>query len=107
MCQLPTILRAILRDEIIALHKKRLKDERMQMEVNSDGNPESPTNDEIKVNMDSIIIFVNKAVNSIMARLSSISYFDSVENNKMCTLVQAARNPDNLCRMDPAYHPWV
>lgn len=105
--QLPTILRAILRDEIIALHKKRLKDERMQMEVNSDGNPESPTNDEIKVNMDSIIIFVNKAVNSIMARLSSISYFDSVENNKMCTLVQAARNPDNLCRMDPAWHPWV
>lgn len=105
--QLPTILRAILRDEIIAIHKKRLKDEKMSMESNGDINPESPTNEEIKVNMETIIVFVNKAVNSIMSRLNSISYFDNVESNKMSTLVQAAQNPDNLCRMDPAWHPWL
>lgn len=77
------------------------------MESNGDINPESPTNEEIKVNMETIIVFVNKAVNSIMSRLNSISYFDNVESNKMSTLVQAAQNPDNLCRMDPAWHPWV
>lgn len=79
----------------------------MQSEVNGDVNPESPSNDEIKVNMEGVIVFVNKAVNSIMGRLNSISYFDNVENNKMGTLIQAAHNPDNLCRMDPAWHPWV
>lgn len=101
--QLPTILRAILRDEIIAVHKKRLKDEKPMM----DSNGEIVQLDDDKVDMEKIIALVNKAVNAIMQRLNNISYFDNVESNKMSTLVQAAHNPDNLCRMDPAWHPWV
>lgn len=102
--QLPTILRAILSDEIIAIHKKRLKDEKPQLDANGDIVPEGPSTE---VNMENIITLVNKSVSSIMGRLNNISYFDNVESNKMGTLVQAAHNPDNLCRMDPAWHPWV
>lgn len=102
--QLPTILRAILRDEIIAIHKKRLKDEKPQLDANGDIVPEGPSTE---VNMENIITLVNKSVSSIMGRLNNISYFDNVESNKMGTLVLAAHNPDNLCRMDPAWHPWV
>lgn len=102
--QLPTILRAILRDEIIAVHKKRLKDEKPQLDAKGEIIPDSPNTE---VNMENIINLVNKSVSSIMSRLNSISYFDNIETNKMGTLVQAAQNPDNLCRMDPAWHPWV
>lgn len=59
------------------------------------------------VDMEKIITLVNKAVAAIMLRLNNISYFENIESNKMSTLVQAAINPDNLCRMDPAWHPWV
>lgn len=99
--KLPTILKAILRDEIIAVYKKQVKDEK----------PVVDTNGEIvsieSTEMENIIKLVNKAVDDIMDRLNKISYFDSASSNKMASLVQAATNPDNLCRMDPAWHPWL
>lgn len=95
-------MRAILRDEIIAVHKKRLKDEKPIIDANGEI---IQVGDE--VDMEKIITLVNKAVNAIMQRLNDISYFDNVESNKMSTLVQTAHNPDNLCRMDPAWHPWL
>lgn len=101
---MPTILRAILRDEIIAVHKKRLLDEKPILDVNGDITQEKGT---IEVDMEKIIVIVNKAVLAIMSRLNTISYFENVETNKMTGLVQAAQNPDNLCRMDPAWHPWL
>lgn len=99
--QLSTILRAILRDEIFSIHKKRLKDEKPILDANGE------IAQEPEVDMEKIISLVNKAVDAVMQRLNNISYFDNVESNKMSTLVQAAHNPDNLCRMDPAWHPWV
>lgn len=88
------------------MHKKRLKDEKPQLDAKGDIIADAPPTE---VNMENIITLVNKSVNAIMGRLSSISLFDNinVETNKMGTLVQAAQNPDNLCRMDPAWHPWV
>lgn len=103
--QLVSILRAIFRDEVIAFHKKRIKDESPQIDANGGILPEGSTDD--SVNMENVIILVNKSVNSIMSRLKNISHYDNIETNKMNTLVQAAYNPDNLCRMDPAFHPWV
>lgn len=98
-----TILRVILRDEIISVHKKRLKDEKPVIDANGDiVQVPSP-----EVDMEKIILLVNKAVNAIMARLNAIAYFENVESNKMSTLAQAAQNSDNLCRMDPAWHPWL
>lgn len=100
--QVPTILRAILRDEIIAIHKKRLKDEKPQLDASGAIVAETP-----ELNMENIIVLVNTAVNAIMNRLKNIARFDSGETNRMNALVQIANNPDALCRMDPAWHPWV
>lgn len=101
--KLPTILRAILRDEIIAVHKKKLIDEKPLIDPSTDVSQEKT----VEVDMEKIITVVNKAVSAIMARLNAISYFNSMETNKMSSLVQAAHSPDNLCRMDPAWHPWL
>jgi len=49
---------------------------------------------------------VTKAVTSINQRLNSLSVFDGTES-KVATLVTAACLTDNLCRMDPAWHPWL
>jgi len=50
---------------------------------------------------------INKGVNQIMERLNLLANFDHNEGNKMAQLIQLARNPDNLCRMDPTWHPWL
>lgn len=49
-----------------------------------------------------IVIMVNKAVTSIMARLQSLT-----DPSKVTALVAAATSDDNLCQMDPAYYPWL
>ena len=55
---------------------------------------------------DVIINLVTKAVAVITQKLTSLSTFDGTES-KVSTLVAAANSPDNLCRMDPAWHPWL
>ena len=95
-------MRAILRDEIIAVHKKRLKDEEPIIDASAENVHVADD-----IDMEKIITLVNKAVSAIMDRLNQISYFDNVESNKMSVLVQNAHNPDNLCRMNPAWHPWL
>lgn len=107
--QLQAILRAILKDEIIALHKKRLIDERHaqdQSGTSPEGtSPDRPTGS-FEVDTERVIAVVEKAVLSIMSRLNGLSHFEKSETNKMTQLVQAASNPDNLCCMDPTWHPW-
>jgi transformation/transcription domain-associated protein len=66
---------------------------------------EDPTMAEI--DSEKVIAVVNKAVQSIMTRLNNLSHFEISETNQMNTLVQTATNPDNLCRMDPTFHPWL
>ena len=53
-----------------------------------------------------LIGLVNKAVSSIISRLQGLSTFEGNES-KVSTLVAAANSNDNLCRMDPAWHPWL
>ncbi|XP_025424212.1 transformation/transcription domain-associated protein [Sipha flava] len=86
------ILRAILRDEMITSYKKKLEDEL--------------SNDRDEISGDIIISMVTKAVNSIMHRLNSLANFDGTDN-KVSTIVSAASSVDNLCRMDPAWYPWL
>ncbi|TMW44508.1 hypothetical protein DOY81_004448 [Sarcophaga bullata] len=97
--KLQSILRTILRDEIIALHKKRMRDNKPIDSV-EDGTADANTT-EIMIRL------VNKAVNAILNRLTAISYFDNIESKKISILLQQATNHDNLCRMDPAWHPWL
>jgi transformation/transcription domain-associated protein len=78
-----------------------------------------------------IISLVNKAITAITSRLQSLSQFDGTDSkvsvkiirpwipehiHRNCinfiflqvgTLVAAACSADNLCRMDPAWHPWL
>ncbi|XP_017339267.1 transformation/transcription domain-associated protein isoform X2 [Ictalurus punctatus] len=91
------ILKAVLRDEIIAWHKKTQED--TSMPLSPAGQPE---------NMDSqqLVSLVQKAVSAIMTRLHSLAQFEGGES-KVNTLVAAANSLDNLCRMDPAWHPWL
>lgn len=67
--------------------------------------------DELSTNRDEIsgdiiISMVTKAVNSIIYRLNSLASFDGTDN-KVSTIVSAASSVDNLCRMDPAWYPWL
>ncbi|XP_030195431.1 transformation/transcription domain-associated protein isoform X5 [Gadus morhua] len=91
------ILKAVLRDEIIAWHKKTQED--TSMPLSPAGQPE---------NMDSqqLVVLVQKAVTAIMSRLHNLAQFEGGES-KVNTLVAAANSLDNLCRMDPAWHPWL
>ncbi|XP_058799221.1 transformation/transcription domain-associated protein [Phymastichus coffea] len=89
-----TILRAILRDEVIADHSKRHEDSRNVSEGST----------EIKAEL--LISMVTRAVNTIVTRLNSLAHFDGTDS-KVSTLVTAANSHDNLCRMDPSWHPWL
>ncbi|RWS15188.1 transformation/transcription domain-associated protein-like protein [Dinothrombium tinctorium] len=88
-----SILRAILRDEILAWYKKTQGDS-----TNASG--------EVVMKGELLINMVNKAVTAIMTRLQNLATFDGAES-KVTTLVAAANSHDNLCRMDPAWHPWL
>ena len=81
------ILRALLRDELIGWHKKK---------HGSDGDIDGET----------LVTLVNKAVTLIMNRLRSLASYDG-SDSKVSMLVTAANSNDNLCRMDPAWHPWL
>lgn len=87
----------MLRDEIIAWHKKTQED--TSSPLSAAGQPE---------NMDSqqLVSLVQKAVTAIMTRLHNLAQFEGGES-KVNTLVAAANSLDNLCRMDPAWHPWL
>uniref|UniRef100_A0A670YI66 Transformation/transcription domain associated protein n=1 Tax=Pseudonaja textilis TaxID=8673 RepID=A0A670YI66_PSETE len=91
------ILKTVLRDETIAWHKKTQED--TSSPLSAAGQPE---------NMDSqqLVSLVQKAVTAIMTRLHNLAQFEGGES-KVNTLVAAANSLDNLCRMDPAWHPWL
>lgn len=91
--KVPNFLRAILRDEYITWHKKK-------QEETSPGTMPPAMEGDLLVSM------VNKAVSAITTRLNNLATFEGAES-KVSTLVAAANSHDNLCRMDPAWHPWL
>ncbi|XP_052224459.1 transformation/transcription domain-associated protein-like isoform X9 [Dreissena polymorpha] len=91
--KLPSFLRAILRDEYITWHKKK------QEEV-------TPGTEPSEMEGEQLITMVTKAVTAITNRLHNLATFEGAES-KVNTLVAAANSHDNLCRMDPAWHPWL
>ncbi|XP_076072619.1 transformation/transcription domain-associated protein-like isoform X5 [Mytilus galloprovincialis] len=91
--KLPSFLKAILRDEYITWHKK--KQEELQ-----------PGAEPTDMEGEQLITMVNKAVSAITTRLHNLATFEGAES-RVSTLVAAANSHDNLCRMDPAWHPWL
>jgi transformation/transcription domain-associated protein len=121
--KIPSILRAVLRDEMIAWNKKNGSGASASSGNggNTPGNGnnasatggngssnENATNPNEQENRDRelIITLVTKAVTVTTQRLTSLSSFDGVDS-KVGTLVTTAKSHDNLCRMDPAWHPWL
>ena len=90
-----TILRAILRDEVIADHSKKQEDSKT-----------APAEGPQDMKAELLITMVTRAVTAIVSRLNSLAHFDGTDS-KVSTLVAAATNHDNLCRMDPSWHPWL
>ncbi|XP_023247442.1 transformation/transcription domain-associated protein [Copidosoma floridanum] len=88
-----TILRAILRDDITLDRSKRQEDS------NVPGGA-------CDLKGETAITMVSRAANAIMSRLNSLAHFDGTDS-KVSTLVTAASSFDNLCRMDPSWHPWL
>ncbi|ALC42664.1 Nipped-A [Drosophila busckii] len=97
--KLSSILQTILRDEIITLQKKSFRQGKV-LETSDEQNADHNS-------MEQTIRAVNSAVDIILLRLNKISYFDNIDKKKVSMLIQSATNIDNLCRMDPAWHPWL
>ncbi|XP_026322829.1 transcription-associated protein 1 isoform X2 [Hyposmocoma kahamanoa] len=99
--KIQSILRTILRDEMITGYRKRIEDKSGLTTPST-----SSENKPMEMDNETIINMVNKAVTVIMNRLNSLALFDGPDS-KVATLVSAANSHDNLCRMDPAWHPWL
>merc|ERR1740122_790675 len=105
--KIQALLRAVLRDEMIAWHKKNAdaggavggsgeasaSSSGVVASTGQQGEPGTRDGEQI-------INLVGKAVTAIPGRLSSLSQFDGTES-KVGQLVAAACSTDNLCRMDP------
>lgn len=95
-------LRAIMRDEIISWHKfssifRHQRQEGASVEGSQGTGP---------MEGEALITRVNKAVTAITTRIQSLASSDGADS-KVTQLVRAVNCVDNLCRMDPAWHPWL
>ena len=97
-------MRAVLRDEMFVWYKKNSDTSQQAGVTTSEGAATQPLPEQKDGEM--IINLVGKSVTAIMGRLNSLSTFDGTES-KVGQLVAAACSTDNLCRMDPAWHPWL
>ena len=127
--KIQAILRAVLRDEMIAWSKKNshatsssnsnnsntssTDNQTDNSSANTSGNTpgtgsnsQTNTAGQSQADRELIIQMVTKAEAAITQRLTSLSLFDGTDS-KVGTLVANAHSADNLCRMDPAWHPWL
>ncbi|KAK3867130.1 hypothetical protein Pcinc_027378 [Petrolisthes cinctipes] len=96
------LLRAVMRDEIISWHKfsSIFRQQRQEAGGGEGAAGTGPLEGE------ALISRVNKAVTAITARIQSLAASDGADS-KVNQLVRAVNCVDNLCRMDPAWHPWL
>lgn len=80
-----SIFRAILRDEMWIWQR------RGQDTVENEG----------------LVMMVNKAINKIYGRMDSIATKDRPTDSQASQLISQATSLDQLCQMDPAWHPWL
>ncbi len=94
--QVDGILKAVLRDEIIAW----IEDARGPVHALCPSwTPENMDNQQL-------VSLVQNAVDRHHDTPPQLAQFEGGES-KVNTLVAAANSLDNLCRMDPAWHPWL
>ncbi|KAL5252847.1 hypothetical protein ACHWQZ_G015572 [Mnemiopsis leidyi] len=54
----------------------------------------------------SMIEDIQSAVNQIMSRLQTAANFEKAES-KLPSIISLTTTPENLCRLDPAWYPWL
>uniref|UniRef100_A0A8D8UEY6 Transformation/transcription domain-associated protein n=1 Tax=Cacopsylla melanoneura TaxID=428564 RepID=A0A8D8UEY6_9HEMI len=90
--QVPAILKAILRDEMIAFQKKI---QNLDYDVIQEDPPDVPG--------DMTISMVTRAVTVISSRLNTLAQIQS----PVSELIATAQNPSHLSKMDPCWMPWL
>ncbi|XP_078728881.1 transformation/transcription domain-associated protein isoform X3 [Lampetra fluviatilis] len=107
------ILKAVLRDEIIGWQKKTAEDGQGGPATGTGGatgggaGSSSGGGGQMEgTDSQQLVALLQKASSAVLTRLHSLAQFECAES-KVTTLVAAANSPDNLCRMDPAWHPWL
>lgn len=80
-----SIVRAILRDEMLFWQKRG--QDMIESEI--------------------LIMMVNRAVHKIYQRFSALSADGNPLETQTTQLINQAVSPDQLCQMDPAWHPWL
>lgn len=96
------LLRAIMRDEIISWHKFSS----IFRQQRHEGNTVEGAQGAGPMEGEALISRVSKAVTAITTRIQSLASTDGADS-KVTQLVRPVNSVDNLCRMDPAWHPWL
>ncbi|CAI7996002.1 Transformation/transcription domain-associated protein [Geodia barretti] len=91
---LPSILQAVLRDQFITWQKKQQEEQSNTLVSTAD------------IDNETIISLVTGAVSAILTRLHNLAEFED-GSSKVSTFISEAGNIRNLCRMDPAWNPWL
>jgi len=94
------LLRAVLRDEIIVWHKKRHDENNSAYQTTTE-----KTNPPPDIASNQLVSLVDNAVTWIMKRIQELAEMEGGGENKVSLLVDSSIK--NLCRMDPAWHPWL
>ncbi|XP_019851030.1 PREDICTED: transformation/transcription domain-associated protein [Amphimedon queenslandica] len=89
-----SILLALFRDEFIAWSKRKQEEAEGHFVSLAD------------VSSEMVTPFVNDAVDITLTRLFNLADFETGKS-QVSTLISAASNLDNICRMDPAWNPWL
>ena len=53
-----------------------------------------------------LVLHFQSAVSQIMARMNTAANFDKAES-KLPSVISMTTTPENLCRLDPAWYPWL
>ena len=90
-----SILKTILRDEVMTWNRRTAG-------LGDADQPEKSSH----MSGEALVQMVNKCTTGIMNRMQNLTNFNGAES-EAGKLVAAANSHDNLCRMDPAWHPWL
>lgn len=80
-----SIFRAILRDEMLFWQKRGRESIESEM----------------------LVMMVNRAVHKIYQRMEMMSTREKPLDSQAPELIEQAMSPEQLCKMDPAWHPWL
>jgi hypothetical protein len=100
---LATVLRTVLRDEIITIYRKQVISNKA-INLNEDLSVDKSYAD---INSEIVIQAVTKATSCIKQRLEDLMYYEQNEETKISQLVSKAKNYDYLAYVDPSFYPWM